>query len=193
MPITYLDAFLECKDVEAGLNHVDFSAAPVRLVIDANEYLRVIIRKHRSYALPIAVGEYGLLAKLIATETRLLLRRGACLQFVFDSPRKRHPQTTALSPYRRIEAISNRNEQQNLVFACQNGYSKKDLPLPLLAVEQLLDTLRSLSDLGRIFIFTNDRFADIVQCVVDVCDRRDECHAERSIILSDDKWVSLFY
>lgn len=168
--------------------------AKPNLIINATEFLRVITRKNADDMLRVSIGDYQLLARLITEEVDSLLQQNFTLSFVFDGQETANDNTKH-SLLRAEHAKYEKMEYQSLVIACQNGYSKKQLPVPVLGALQLEDMLRRMIRTlpnGSIALLRNNNYREIYQFMVELCETSgaDE-GAVINYILSDDRYGPL--
>ena len=167
----------------------EVTSSPVsfNFLVSAQDFLRFIRRTYGLHMLRIALGDYNLLEFLIETEIRSLL--GVCekLCFVVNRMGAARPMSPLTVWKRRLEIT----EQQHLVSACQNGYSKKCLPLPVLSEILLSDIVQDLSKKyfsEKLVLHINTTFPDTEYCLSRMCQNRLACEdSEKWIILADDR------
>jgi hypothetical protein len=110
----------------------------VTLVVDAAAFLWNICRKQISLKMHIAFGEYNILHHIIVKEVEYFRQCNLNLMFIFDG-------STQMKRTTNVNCFDeNSSRCEDLISACQNQYSKKELPLPPLAVMQLKDSLTSI-------------------------------------------------
>lgn len=110
------------------------------LLIHAVDFLNFLFNRSPSRSLQLTFGDYDLLHCLVVRDVTNFRQSGIEPVFIFDQPGSI---SISLSDQLRV-VKEHREEYENLSQACRNGYSKKVLPLPILAVEQLMDTLSQL-------------------------------------------------
>ena len=106
------------------------------MVIDAESYLKHIIKRNVRLKMHLALGEYNLLRALVTENIGLFFRCKLKMFFIFGSGNSVQFESEVLR--------DDKEESDNLIAACRQGYSKKALPLAPLAITQLKDTLLAL-------------------------------------------------
>lgn len=191
MPFYNLHTLLIERRVEERLNRTNVDGKTLKLVVNAQEFLHLVCKQHPEYALQLAVGEYCILHELIVDAVLTLLDCDASLCFVFPSVSL--GDSAPESVFSDIDNAIAQTEYRNLILACQNGYSKKSLPPPILGLEQLQDSLRSITaTVGpeRLSIHVNESCPHVIQCVVKLAQSNSNA-AEVCYILTDDRYVHI--
>ena len=134
------------------------------LVFNAPEYINSIYNKYTKNTIQIAFGDYMLLNHLITNELNALLNYfiNASLCFVFNEDMDDSNMSILFQNELETENKNNEDLKKNVEFACQSGYTKKKLPLPVLAIDQFNCTLhRMMESNTRISCYINHNRQDI--------------------------------
>lgn len=189
-----LRGFLHSQNVHAHLKTVSLQpdSPPATLLVDAAEFAGHVCRAHAEHSLQLAVGEYWLFGQLIEVAVKDLLARNVSLCFLFREDDAANA-SRCTSPFEETIATLAQRERTHLVLACQNGYSKKSLPPPLLWSEQLRDTLSSLMSNaapGRISVRVDGGCPDVFQLAAMESERRQQASGDsNTYILSDNRYI----
>jgi hypothetical protein len=103
------------------------------VIIEAESYLRHIIKRNNRLKMHLALGEFGLLRSLVTEDITLFVRCKLKIFFIFGCGNS--------VQFDNEVRMNEQEESDNLIAACRQGYSKKVLPLAPLATAQLKDTL----------------------------------------------------